>query len=345
LASARWLVVAVVVAFAAGGCGGEDEQTTMPPQSTPAQDRVWLADLGTWLEGERGRVLRFAEAFQASLADTSQRARVRSALDQVEGCGERLEARVGSPPGRRFRRAARLMRAACNANDSWAAAQREALDDPAKLTDAGELDLAAQEAFVKADEGVYADLLARRKLPRAGKSSSESRVETTLSRAGTRLAGRAVEVRCWSRADWERVKAEWTAFAAVADVSGFADVAGSSAHLEPAVCEALADFVYGSRTLPRERDERLDVAWSIGVLAHEVEHMGSDRRGEQAVECFAMQRLDLFAQALGASVGRARTLATEYATRIYPDAPREYRSESRCRNGGELDLDRSSVWP
>jgi hypothetical protein len=38
-------------------------------------------------------------------------------------------------------------------------------------------------------------------------------------------------------------------------------------------------------------------------------------------------------------------LATLYVTQIYPDAPREYRSASRCRDGGELDIDRSPVWP
>lgn len=339
-------MLALLVAALAACAGGDEDEPEGARTSTPAQDRAWLKELGAWFEGESLRFTRYREAYQAALADSSAEARVKRTLDRLQGCAERFDREVGSPPGRRFSNGARLMRAACAANEKWAAAQREALGDPAMLAVASARALDAEVAFVAADQAVVAALAARGRLPRTTAETSASRADGTLSGVASRLAGRSVEIRCWSRSDWARVKGEWTAYRAVADVSGFADVDVETAHLEPRVCADLAEFVHGTKALPPPGARRLDLAWAIGVLAHEAEHISSSRRGEQAVECFAMQRLDLFARGLGASVAEARTLATLYASEIYPDAPREYRSESRCRDGGELDIDPSSPeWP
>jgi hypothetical protein len=95
---------------------------------------------------------------------------------------------------------------------------------------------------------------------------------------------------------------------------------------------------------PRRLDQEAEVAYAVGILAHELEHV----RGEMAepiAECRGMQRLASVARGLGVARRQARRLARVYWDVIYPDSHPDYRTRD-CRDGGELDLRRrSSVWP
>src|SRR5687767_7282188 len=50
-----------------------------------------------------------------------------------------------------------------------------------------------------------------RSLPVRTGLTDVSRIEPNLGRVASRIAGRKVEVRCWSEDDWEVVSAEWQA--------------------------------------------------------------------------------------------------------------------------------------
>ena len=104
-------------------------------------------------------------------------------------------------------------------------------------------------------------------LPVMAAPSSQSRIEPVFGRVASALAGRAVEVRCWSAADWPKV----TVLDPV-ETGGFADLATGTVNLPPSVCGPLDALAYS----PSHRF--VDATWqdvaATHVLAHEAAHLG-----------------------------------------------------------------------
>jgi hypothetical protein len=180
-----------------------------------------------------------------------------------------------------------------------------------------------------------------RNLPEQGGPVEKSRVEPRLSRVGSALVRKKIEVRCWSQKEW-REQIEDTDATTEHELAGLAAEDGP-VDLAPDACEPLVEMLY-TGTVPVTDEQYVILAFAVGILAHELEHV----RGvmdEKTAECHGMQRLAGVARKLGVPPAEARRLARVYWKEIYPDEDRGYRSEE-CRNGGKLDLRRrSSVWP
>jgi hypothetical protein len=185
-----------------------------------------------------------------------------------------------------------------------------------------------------------------RSLPARTGLTDDSRIEPTLGRMASRIAGRKVQVRCWSEDDWEIVSAEWRAMTDRKEwwPLGFADTNSNRAHLSSQVCRPLALFAYG-RYAPFGNTESLQLAEALVVFAHEAEHLYDPKASEARVECLAMQHV----RGLVTRSGRSRSYSNEMAALAYeiayPRLDSTYRSR-HCRNGGLLDRHPGSkVWP
>lgn len=174
-------------------------------------------------------------------------------------------------------------------------------------------------------------------LPVVAAPSSQSRIEPVFGRVASALAGRAVEVRCWSAADWPKV----TVLDPV-ETGGFADLATGTVNLPPSVCGPLDALAYS----PSHRF--LDATWqdvaAAHVLAHEAAHLGRAGSSESSAECDAVQTTARAAELLGADAAYARWMASLDWTHLYPDLPASYRSPG-CTPGGALDLHLAEGWP
>jgi hypothetical protein len=186
----------------------------------------------------------------------------------------------------------------------------------------------------------------KRELPVRSGLTDESRVEPTLGRMASRIAGHKVRVNCWSEDDWEVVSAEFQAETGRKEwwPAGFADPTSDSAHLASYVCRPLALFVYGQYA-PFGNTQSLELAEALVTFAHEAEHLSDPRASEARVECLAMQHV----RPLVIRSGRSRSYANEMAALAYeiayPRLDRTYRSRD-CRNGGALDRHpESPIWP
>jgi hypothetical protein len=171
-------------------------------------------------------------------------------------------------------------------------------------------------------------------LPTKGGVVESSRIEPRLSAAASTVAHRAVTVRCWSVADWPRIRrvaAAEGAGAVVADLAGLADPTAETIDLAPEGCRDLVAVVYlGEHAGARE-------AFGVTLLAHEATHLREDAASEAETECYAMQRVVEAAPKLGLGPIEARRLARTYWVELYPEVPPDYYS-SDCRSGGPLDL-------
>jgi hypothetical protein len=174
-----------------------------------------------------------------------------------------------------------------------------------------------------------------------GISADRSRVEPRLTRAASALIGTRVEIRCWSQRDWlelieDKEPGSRHDFAGIAGEGGPVDLA-------PEACRPLVPLLY-TRWRPGRLDQVAEIAYAIGILAHELEHVRGEM-GEPIAECRGMQRLASVARHLGVAPKLARRLARIYWEVVYPDVHPTYRTRD-CRNNGKLDLrPRSSVWP
>ena len=174
-------------------------------------------------------------------------------------------------------------------------------------------------------------------LPAIAAPSDQSRIEPTLGRVASALAGRPVEVRCWSAADWPKV----TVLDPV-ETGGFADLATGTVNLPPNVCAPLDTLAYGSS------HRFVDATWqdvaAAHVLAHEAAHLGDAGPSEARAECDAVQTTTRAAELLGVDAPYARWMASLDWTHLYPDLPASYRSPD-CTPGGGLDLRVADGWP
>lgn len=186
-------------------------------------------------------------------------------------------------------------------------------------------------------------------LPTISGPSSESRIEPRFSRAASLVSGgRAVEARCWSVADWSRLRDEWlTATDGTFDLfDGLAyanpnDAIPGRLHLSASICSSLVSIAY--RRAWASTRSRNTLAFAVVTLAHETQHVRGFR-SEPVAECYGMQRARIVGRALGLSARQAGELVAHYWKQVYPRRPFAYVSAS-CRNGGKLDLNLTPAWP
>ena len=174
-------------------------------------------------------------------------------------------------------------------------------------------------------------------LPAVAAPSDQSRIEPTLGRVASALAGRAVEVRCWSAADWPKV----TVLDPV-ETGGFADLATGTVNLPPNVCGPLGTLAYNPAH--RFAAPTWEAIAAVHILAHEAAHLGGAGPSEAYAECDAVQTTVRAAELLGVDAPYAQWMAWLDWTHLYPDLPASYRSPS-CKPGGALDRHLAGGWP
>jgi hypothetical protein len=182
------------------------------------------------------------------------------------------------------------------------------------------------------------------RLPVITGPSGKSRIEPRFARAVAVVAGFGAEVRCWSVADWQRHRVEWGNWRGQELGLWGAYTRGQfRVHLSPSICATLTRFVDDDVPV-REDPWPEQLAWSVGALAHEAQHV----RGvlnEGKAECFGVQSITTIAQALGRTSEEGRYLARLYWTSTYLARDSRYRPE-QCRDGGRLDLHpETHSWP
>jgi hypothetical protein len=167
-------------------------------------------------------------------------------------------------------------------------------------------------------------------------SERETSEDERLGAAATALTNRSIEVFCWSAKGWRRIQALMGAALEEEgyELIGTVDVYAYDVHLHPEVCRILAEG----------GEPGLTLAEAIYIFAHEVAHLtrGSN---EVVVSCYALQRVDEFAEELGLSPGQARAVAALVWEEVYPAGPPGYLSDE-CGPGGTLDLEPATAeWP
>jgi hypothetical protein len=197
--------------------------------------------------------------------------------------------------------------------------------------------LSAVAVLLGAETLVAVRAYATQSLPVIAAPSARSHIDPTLGRVASELAGRTVEVRCWSAPDWPKV----TVLDPV-ETGGFADLATGTVNLPPSVCAPLDTLAYG----PTHRFA--DATWqdvaAAHVLAHEAAHLGEAGPSEARAECDAVQTTTRAAELLGVDAAYAGWMASLDWTHLYPDLPASYRSPD-CTPGGGLDLRLADGWP
>jgi hypothetical protein len=182
-----------------------------------------------------------------------------------------------------------------------------------------------------------------------------SQVDPRLSQVASVLGRLGTLVYCWSESDWQmqvdawarRLQLEplgpWRAYTAQMRAPSYPGPGGPRViNLHPTVCAQLAKI---TRPYVSVRGREADAfAWSVQTLAHEAKHVAGFSSEVQA-ECYGMQSMRAAAKLLGRTPAEGRFLAEHYWRRWYRWLDPAYRS-AECRNGGRLDLDRTSdLWP
>jgi hypothetical protein len=184
-----------------------------------------------------------------------------------------------------------------------------------------------------------------RSLPVIAGEAEQSRLEPRFARIGSALAGKPLEVRCWSVSDWRdlmRKERSYTHGKLGYGTLGFAEIGGTRVSLGPAVCDGLVDLAY-KRMRPTDEAGQLILAAAVVTLSHEPQH-SKGIADEAVAECNAIQLANGTAIRLGASSAYAAALVRAY-WRYYAEELPAYRS-SECRKGGKLDLGHTdSIWP
>jgi hypothetical protein len=161
--------------------------------------------------------------------------------------------------------------------------------------------------------------------------------EQRIGQIASRIAGKQVDLRCWSRSGWQpllRAQNAAVLHRVNARTLGFADISGTRENLSPEVCSSLRSLVYG-HVLPPSPLARLRAAQAIVTLAHEPQHSKGIAVEAQA-ECYAIQLARQTAVELGATPQEGASLQALYWSRYGDELP-EYRSPE-CRDGGAYDL-------
>jgi len=172
---------------------------------------------------------------------------------------------------------------------------------------------------------------------RGSSGAERSALDLRLSRVASQLAGKAVEVRCWSHPEWQHLLRGDSASSlhrVNAQTLGFADIFGTRENLSPEVCGSLATLA-NDRVVPRAPLAELRLAQAVVTLAHEPQH-SKGIVAEARAECYAIQLARETAVDLGATPQDGASLEALYWSHYGEELP-DYRSPE-CRNGGAYDL-------
>lgn len=267
------------------------------------------------------------------------------ALEPAGSCDSDLTTKVGPAPTVRLQRAYDTFRTACthlqrfHSAITLAVSQRQA----SQIDDAQHEATRAAAVLLQADQMLPPGEI--RALPVIAGKAEESRIEPRFGRIASRLAGKPIEVRCWSTGDWARLMREegsYTHGKLRSDTLGFAGIGGSRVNLGPTVCRGLVDLAY-DHTRPVDDAAQLMLAAAIVTLSHEPQHSKGIAE-EFVAECNAIQLSNRTAIRLGATPAYAASLVHAY-WRHYGEELPAYRS-AECRKGGSLDLGHAdSIWP
>lgn len=333
---------------AAGVLGAGQERGAW---ASPAEV-VWLGSLGAWnarlLQGlvRAGRIESSPGLVRKLLAhDPAVTAAHDAALAPSAACAADLSRNAGAAPTARLRVPLVDFQQACvhlqRFRDAMALAV--ARGDERLLRTAEAEARRGGELLLRADRGLPPGEL--RSLPVVAGDVAESRVEPRFSRVASSLAGKDVEVRCWSHSDWTRLLREEKAYTERRideNTLGFAGIGGDRASLAPSVCDSLVELVY-RHARPAGATAAFRLAAAVVTLAHEPQH-SKGVVSEARAECYAIQRAALTARRLGVPASYSARLARIYWERYDGELP-TYRSRE-CRDGGALDLDPArSDWP
>jgi hypothetical protein len=374
------LAAALVLGFAFGACSGgqaADKQQgqsatvdpyaeekknistiTVGPESGPltAEDARWVEKFFQWLRPLVSAVDRVsavrADIQSGQVGREEGATEVRTAMRRIDHCYADFAAMVGYPPSTRLDGTRDAAADACAHFDNGVDAARDLLAGRGGQEQV--LALTWEEEWTRAAE--YVALIERelsiyqpggeKKLSRVTGKASTSRIEPEFSRVASALAGKLIEVRCWSDAEWSSLLDEVATFTGGEvgpDAFGFAQLGGHLVHLAADVCDGLVALRY-ERKRPTGGSPREAIAIGVAVLAHEAQH-ARGIANEATTECYGIQTIAGTARRLGASGAYARSLARSYWRDVYVRLSDEYRSE-RCRDGGTLDRrKKSTIWP
>jgi hypothetical protein len=325
----------------------ETRTTTVP---TRAQDVAWVVNLGKWEDHMSRRGSRATQVADGVRRKARRQSELDLAVKPLEGCAESLDMEVGAPRVPRYRESYGLFRTACSAVAAWG----RALDEGAGSGDARLIRNVEQkesrvgETLGDAQRELESSFLAVKPLPIKGGNVSTSRIEPRFGRAMNKLVYKRedaaqIEVRCWSKEDWPKVKFEWGGYAGNVDFAGFAydDFRVSVA---PEYCASLVGLVY-EHERPTSGLPLFRAAASVALLAHEAGHLFESETNEARTECQAVQHVSEMGRILGLGNAYSDELARVYWEDLYPRNPPGYKTPL-CRNGGPLDLNPSSgKWP
>lgn len=319
--------------------------------ATPAE-LAWLEKLGSWdtrlLRGlqSAARVETTPRLAQKLMRRDGRMVVLHSrALEPAGSCTSDLTTKVGAPPTARLDRAFDTFRLACEHLQRFHSAITLAINHGQD----SEIGTAQAEGERAARRLLAADQMLPpgevRSLPVIAGDVAQSRVEPRFGRVASALAGKQLEVRCWSGADWQRLIREESSYThgkLGANTLGFAGIGSTRVNLGPAVCDGLVDLAY-RRARPTDEAGQLMVAAAVVTLSHEPQH-SIGIAAESVAECNAIQFANGTAIKLGATAAYAAELVRAY-WRHYGEEIPAYRS-SECRSGGRLDLGRAdSIWP
>ncbi len=312
----------------------------------------WLEKLGSW----DARLLRGLQS--AARVETTPRLAQKlmkrggktvgvlsRALEPAGSCAADLATKVGSPPTARLQRAFDTFRLACKHLQRFHGAITLAIDH-GQDSEIGKAQAEAKRAaglLLTADQMLPPGEV--RSLPVIAGEAEQSRLDPRFGRVASALAGKQLEIRCWSDADWRHLTREESSYThgkLGASTLGFAGIGGTRVNLGPAVCAGLDDLAY-KRAHPTDEGGQLMLAAAVVTLSHEPQRSIGIAE-ESVAECNAIQLANGTAIKLGASPAYAAALVRTY-WRHYGEELPAYRS-SECRKGGKLDLGRAdSIWP
>ncbi len=313
------------------------------------RDLAWLGRLHRWELNLEQDGIKVASIGRAVDKGRKRRRELRAPLRDLAGCERRLLRQVGEPAAARYRAGYDLLMLGCQSVKTISLQIIRSIDEREEIpmADIQEESEKSTAYFKRGSAKLEASLRANRELSVDSGGRDESKIEPRLSGFASELVLRkaaGIEVRCWSEQEWTFVLKEWGVYIGRADLLGFVHGRLPRTSLAPSVCRQLADLVYrGER--PTEGLAFLETADSIGILAHEAEHIRNVRGDEATTECHGMQNLRRLARIMGASESYADRLAGAYWRDIYPRNLPEYKTEA-CHDGGPLDLRRGTdVWP
>ena len=157
-------------------------------------------------------------------------------------------------------------------------------------------------------------------LPTLRAETTASHVDPALGAVASKLAGRTVEVRCWSQPDWSAIRR-----ARGDSAVGFAELQGSRISLAPMVCRPLMALEYRGVQPAFGSDAAWWLSFAVVALGHEAGHIALGHN-ESRAECFGLRSADRTATMLGADASYAVLLQGIYRNLIYPRRDAVYRA-------------------